>query len=156
MSWMRELLTRLPDRWQDRVLARVIASNRWLRVPTFHMLFESYVLMGADRDDLVSVFSSATDLGSSLYRHARNVASQRERAAERMARDGGEARTELQKALMLYCLADWVTFEEQTVAENYRDLLRAFRWWSSSKETTPSRRPCSSSRTNWSVAVLPS
>jgi dipeptidyl aminopeptidase/acylaminoacyl peptidase len=124
MSWTQGLLTRLPDRWQDRILARVIASNRWRQVPTFHMLFESYVLMGADRDDLISVFSSATDLGGSLYRHARRVALQRERSAEGMVRDDGEARAEYQRALMLYFLADWVTFEEQAVAENYHDLLR--------------------------------
>jgi pimeloyl-ACP methyl ester carboxylesterase len=122
MSWSKKLITLLPDSWQDRILARVIASNRWNRVPTFHMLFESYVLLGADREDLLQVFVAASDLGASLYHHSRRVSRQREAIADQLS--GSKARLDYQKALMLYFLADWVAFEEERVAENYHDLLR--------------------------------
>jgi pimeloyl-ACP methyl ester carboxylesterase len=122
MSWSKKLITLLPDRWQDQILAQVIASNRWNRVPTFHMLFESYVLLGADREDLLQIFVAASDLGTSLYHHSRRIAGEREAIAGRLS--GAEARVDYQKALMLYFLADWVAFEEERVAQNYHDLLR--------------------------------
>jgi len=124
MSWANKLIPFLPDRWQDRIMARVIASGQWKRVPTFHMLFESYVLLGADRNDLLKVFSSAKDFAQSFYENCRSVARQREETAGRMANNAEQCRTVYQKALMLYFLADWVSFEEQQIAENYADLLR--------------------------------
>ena len=123
MSIAKKIIVRLPDGWQDRILAKVISSNKWKSVPTFNMLFESYVLMGADKDDMVRVFSESEDLGKSLYHNARRVAKNRERIAKSMEDDPLKAREEYQKAVMLYFLADWVSFEEDQITENYQDLL---------------------------------
>lgn len=105
-------------------MAQVIASGRWKSVPTFHMLFESYVIMGADREDLLEVFSSAKDLAYDLYRNCRRVAMQREEKAGNIIDHEEQCRGEYQKALMLYFLADWVSFQELQIRENYCDLLR--------------------------------
>ncbi len=129
MSIRKTLSLLLPDLLQDKLLSRVIKSNRWKKVPTFDMLFSSYVMMGADREDLIGVFSSSKDLGRSLYKNARAGAASRIERAVRMdksAETGAEdVRAEYQKALMLYFVADWVSFEEGQVAENYQDLLAA-------------------------------
>jgi dipeptidyl aminopeptidase/acylaminoacyl peptidase len=121
MSLVKNLVTLLPDGWQDQIMAQIIASDNWDSVPSFDMLFKSYVIMGADRDDLLEVFSSADDLSDSFYHHCRRVAHRREESAGQFTSE--EARWEYQKALMLYFLADWVSFEEERIAENYCDLL---------------------------------
>lgn len=123
MSLVSQFIPLLPNEWQDKIMARVIASDRWKSVPTFHMLFESYVIMGADRADLLEIFSSSHDLAGDFYANCRRVARQRENLAGKMQSDAGQRRLEYQKALMLYFLADWVSFEEPQIQENYADLL---------------------------------
>ncbi len=127
MSIVKNLTLLLPDFVQDRLMAKVIRSNKWKTVPTFQMLFESYVMMGAEKDDLLRVFSAAKDMGIDLYRNARETAEMRLRKGDEFRRLGnrGAARLEYQKAVMLYFVADWVMFEEDRVAENYHDLLAA-------------------------------
>ncbi|MDF2590998.1 MAG: hypothetical protein K0S75_464 [Clostridia bacterium] len=123
MSLKKNIITLLPDKWQDQLLARVIASNNWRKVPTFNMLFESYSIMGADRDDMVKAFSNSTDLNKDFYINCRVIAKNREKNAEKMTGNLNEARKEYFKALILYFLADWVSFEENQICENYQDLL---------------------------------
>lgn len=125
MAGIHKLIPLLPDRWQDRIMAQVIASGRWKSVPTFQMLFESYVLLGADREDLLEVFSASTDLAHNFYTNCREVARRREETAARASGNPEQARKEYMKALMLYFLADWVSFEERQIAENYAGLLTA-------------------------------
>lgn len=127
MSMKKNLTLLLPDSLQDALMARIIRSNRWKTVPTFNMLFSSYVMMGADREDLLEVFSAADDMGENLYRQARRKAEDRMSRGRNKAVEGDRAaaRDEYQKAVMLYFIADWVTYEEERVAENYRDLLAA-------------------------------
>lgn len=122
MSLIKNAVTLLPGGWQDKIMAKVISSDRWESVPTFNMLFESYVLMGAAREDLLEIFSASTDLGPSLYRNSRRVARRREEAAAKLS--GEDARQEYQKALMLYFIADWVSFKDAQIAGNYEDLLK--------------------------------
>lgn len=124
---LKDLTLLLPDAVQDRLLALLIRSDRWKVIPTFGMLFSSFVLQGADREDLLEVFGRAKDMGADFRRQARAVAERRTRGAAAEARAGrrAEARAEYQKAVMLYFLADWVSFDEVLVAENYRDLLTA-------------------------------
>ncbi|NHJ01864.1 MAG: alpha/beta hydrolase [Candidatus Heimdallarchaeota archaeon] len=123
MSIKKNIITKLPDSWQDRILARVIASNEWKRIPTFQMLFESFVLMGGARDDITTVFTNANDLNTDFYKVAREQAKEREQIAAKEVNPSNK-RIEYQKALLLYFLADWVISEESLFRENYSDLLR--------------------------------
>lgn len=122
MNLKKKMVTCLPDSWQDKILANVIASNRWNRIPTFHMLFESLVLMGGDRNDILHAFSEAKDLDHDFFIQARKIAKQRKESAHRIS-DPNLKRIEYQKAILLYYLADWVTFEMEQVRLNYQDLL---------------------------------
>lgn len=109
----------MPGSWQDKILRKVIASNRWNRVQTFNMLFKSFVLMGGGRKDILSAFQQANDLDRDFYNKIRDIAQKREEIALQT-----NNREEFQKALLLYFLADWVTFEKNTIHRNYKDLLR--------------------------------
>jgi dienelactone hydrolase len=124
MSFSKKIITLLPDRWQDRMLAKVIDSNNWKKVPTFNMLFESYSIMGAEREDLVKVFNLSKDFNIDFYKNCRTIAKGREEKAV-LETDPIKARQEYLKAVIMYFLADWVSFEEKQISENYRDLLAA-------------------------------
>jgi dipeptidyl aminopeptidase/acylaminoacyl peptidase len=120
MSFSKKLMVLLPDKVQDRMLSRVIASGKWKTIPTFHMLFTSYEIMGADRNDLIEIFSKSHDLGPDLYQNCRIVAKNRELLAQNAKTRQLE---EYQKSIMLYFLADWVSDTEDMIEKNYRDLL---------------------------------
>jgi dipeptidyl aminopeptidase/acylaminoacyl peptidase len=121
MSFSKKLLVLLPEKVQDRMLSRVIASGKWKTIPTFHMLFTSYEIMGADRNDLIDIFSKSRDFGPDLYKNCRIVAKNRELFAQKAKTQQLE---EYQKSIMLYFLADWISFSEDMIDENYRDLLK--------------------------------
>lgn len=123
MSFKKKLITLLPDKWEDKILAKVIASDNWKKVPTFNMLFESFTLLGADRDDMIVAFSNSKDLNWDFYNNCRLIAKKRETEAKKITDDSKKARNEYMKALMLYFIADWVSFEESQIKGNYKDLL---------------------------------
>ena len=123
MSVKKKIITKLPDSWQDKILSQVIASNKWRRVPTFQMLFESFVLMGGDRNDITTVFTKAHDLNTDFYNVARETARQREEIAHKVPKPLSK-RSEYQKSLLLYFLAHWFIFEKSLIEKNYSDLLR--------------------------------
>ncbi|MFX0108906.1 MAG: alpha/beta hydrolase family protein [Candidatus Hodarchaeota archaeon] len=125
MSFLRGLMTRLPDKWQDKLIARVISSGKWKGAPTFQMLFQTMELMGGDRDDIVRIFSESKDLNLDFREHARAVASERRDAGLEAERkdDYERAIMEYQHAIVSFFLADWVTYQEELFLENYRDLL---------------------------------
>jgi len=125
MSIMRGLMTRLPDKWQDKLMAKVISSGKWKGAPTFQMLFQTMVLMGGNRSDIVRIFSESKDLGIDFREHARQIAAERKEAgleAEKKS-DNKQAINEYQHAVVCHFLADWVTYEEELILENYDDLL---------------------------------
>jgi pimeloyl-ACP methyl ester carboxylesterase len=124
MSLSKNIITLLPDRWQDRLLAKVIASNKWEKVPTFNMLFESYSIMGADREDMVKAFNLSKDFDLDFFNNCRMIAKSRENTAVSET-DPAKARSEYLKAVFMYFLADWVSFEEEQITGNYNDLLAA-------------------------------
>lgn len=118
-------MTRLPDKWQDKLLAKVISSEKWKTVPTFQMLFQTMELMGADRTDIVRIFSESSDLGIDFRGHAREVAFERREAGLKAEKAGDYelAAVEYQHAVVNFFLADWVTYEEDLILENFADLL---------------------------------
>lgn len=124
MSLSKKIMTMLPDRMQDRLLSKVIASNNWKKVPTFNMLFESYSIMGAEREDLVKAFDLSKDFNLDFYQNCRAIAKGREEGVGSET-DPIKARQEYLKAVIMYFLADWVSFEEKQISENYQDLLAA-------------------------------
>ena len=123
MSVKKKIITKLPDSWQDKILTKVISSNNWKNVPTFHMLFESFVLMGGDRNDITAVFTKANDLHTDFYKVTREQAKQREQIAFKEKKPLSK-QLEYQKSLLLYFLAHWFVFEKSLIKENYSDLLR--------------------------------
>ncbi len=127
MNFSKKILTLLPDHVQERMLHKVIASGKWRRIPTFHMLFTSFEIMGADHTDLMEVFSNSHDMGESLFRNCRIVAEKRLAAIltpQKAQGSNPSDLSELQKVLMLYFLADWVSTTSTMFTANYPDLLR--------------------------------
>lgn len=125
MSFMRGLMTRLPDKWQDKLMAKVISSGKWKGAPTFQMLFQTMELMGGNRYDIMRIFSESKDLSLDFREHARQVAAERKQAgldAEKNG-DNNHAIIEYQHAIVCHFLADWVTYEEELIRENYDDLF---------------------------------
>jgi len=118
-------MTRLPDKWQDKLMAKVISSGKWKGAPTFQMLFQTMELMGGNKSDIVRIFSESKDLSIDFREHARQVATERKEIGfeEEKKRDYRQAIIEYQHAVVSYFLADWVTYEEELILENYRDLL---------------------------------
>jgi len=118
-------MTRLPDKWQDKLMAKVISSGKWKGAPTFQMLFQTMVLMGGDHSDIVRIFSESKDLSIDFREHARQVAAERKEAGLEAENNGdiNQAIIEYQHAIVCHFLADWVTYEEELILENYDDLL---------------------------------
>jgi hypothetical protein len=123
LSIKKKIITKLPDSWQDRILSQIISSNKWKRVPTFQMLFKSFVLMGGDREDITTVFTQASDLDIDFFKVAREQAKLREQIAAKV-QNPLNRRQEYQKSLLLYFLAHWFNSEKSLLLENYKDLSR--------------------------------
>ena len=58
-----------------------------------------------------------------FYENCRKIAQKRVNVVKDCIDDPVQARKEFQKALILYFLADWVSFTEDRITQNYRDLL---------------------------------
>ncbi len=124
MNFTKEAFIRMPDDIQDKMMGKIIASNKWKSMPTFNMLFESNILMGADRQDMIEAFSSANDMGYDLYKHCRRVGKEREKKAEAFISEPDHYIEEKQKALMMFFLADWVARTDEEIDRNYKDFLK--------------------------------
>lgn len=166
MNLSKNILVLLPDKIQDRIMNRVISSGKWKTIPTFHMLFTSYEIMGADHEDLIQIFNTSQDMGRSLYDNCRKLAKNRTLLAQNASNNKLQT---FQKAIMLYFLADWVSDSDELINPNEKDLLavstqmeaicnpkveKVYLSWKNGSIAIRFRKPLSASVTNPAPVIL--